>query len=392
MLRFIILFVIALIIVVAAVVIPLQFFVFRKRNASEAQPSLQKCLAQLNCSNGGTNVVKQGVCSCICTGGFTGFDCTLTGATGCTTTSLAGETNIDNVTLGDAIPRLIQAAQSNFSISLSPTTILAKLNAGNLSCSAENALVTFDGQPTRQGDASSEVTDSSGAVNALNVDDGVEVKTITVSVSASSTVTLKRAAAAVPSAEGPSLVYPPAKVTPRANKARADAGFTTLVVAPDTLPTIFATTISFGNIPPQITRTSTTTTTTTISAAPGPSATFAAVEETLDFARVAVLFILQEKSLNDAESAQVTLQRFFSTASAGRAAGGVGVGSGGGVDVGQARNVSLGNGNSVDLVNFRVDTGKGARGGRSSGAARRRSVGPRPVPVRVLHQRLGEGA
>lgn len=375
--RFVIVVVVILILVAAAIVIPLELLVLRRRSEPD-RPALEQCQAQLTCENGGTNVVKQDVCSCICTGGFTGSSCTIAGATGCTTTSLAGDTNIDNVTLGDAIPRLIQQAQPNFSVSLSPTTILAKLNAGNLSCSAENALVTFGGQSAPLGDSSSEATDSSGAVNALNaVDDGMEIETVTVTVVAGSTVTLKRAVAQ-PSLHDLPRVSAVAQPPFEKIKLRGQpGGFTTIVSAPAKFSTIFATTISFGD---SLT-TSTTTTTTTIGAtsgsgpalAPAPAPTaepgtgFTVAEKTLDFARVVVLFVLQETTLDAAESAQVTLQRFFADAGGARGNGG------GGVDIDSARNVTLGDGNSVDLVNLVVHTASGARGGRGTASARKRA-------------------
>lgn len=357
--------IVVLIIMAAAIVVPVEFFVIRKQNVNQsAQPALQQCQAQLNCQNGGTNVVNQGVCSCICTNGFTGFDCSSAAATGCTTTSLTGDTNINNVTLGEAIPRLIAQASTNFSIPLSPTAILAKFNAGNLSCSAENALVTFDGQATRQGDASEVVTDPTGLTaaaavgdNVLPVADGVAYDIVTVVEAPSTTETL----------DHPSIL----PSVPAVNNPAADAGFSTIITAPTTFSTYFATTITFPRptttITPTLTRTITTTIpvpTSTAGAGTGagavPGTNFAVTEEILDFARVAVLFILQEDSLKDAETAQNVLQRLFSTASVGMTSNSIGV------SIDQAKNVTLGNGNSVDLVQFRVDSGGNLVGGKGS--------------------------
>lgn len=367
---FVVVVIVVLIIMAAAIVVPVEFFVIRKQNVNQsAQPALQQCQAQLNCQNGGTNVVNQGVCSCICTNGFTGFDCSSAAATGCTTTSLTGDTNINNVTLGEAIPRLIAQASTNFSIPLSPTAILAKFNAGNLSCSAENALVTFDGQATRQGDASEVVTDPTGLTaaaavgdNDLPVADGVAYDIVTVVESPSTTETLDHPTIL------PSL--------PAVNNPAADAGFSTIITAPTTFSTYFATTITFPRptttITPTLTRTITTTIpapTSTAGAGTGagavPGTNFAVTEEILDFARVAVLFILQEDSLKDAETAQNVLQRLFSTASVGMTSNSIGV------SIDQAKNVTLGNGNSVDLVQFRVDSGGNLVGGKGSSTARR---------------------
>jgi hypothetical protein len=351
---FIIVMVVVIILIAAAVVIPLEFFVIRKQNsAGQAQAALQQCQSQLTCANGGTNVVNQGFCSCICTNGFTGPDCTVANTIGCTTISLTGDSsNINGVTLGDAIPRLIQQAQANFSIPLSGTGILAKLNAGNLSCLAENALVTFDGQATRQGDAHAQVVSpSSDTLNAANIIDGIAYTTITIMAGEFTTITLK-AATLGPVVPTPTLASPTTSV----------AGFSTILTVSGTFSTVFATTITFSrsaSASRSPTTTSTVTTTMT-SSVPSATAAFAVTEETLDFARVAVLYILQEESLSNAETAQVSLQKFFNSASSGA--------TNGGVNTQAARNVTVGNGNSVDLVDFSVDTGA------SGGAVGRKTV------------------
>ncbi|EOO01621.1 hypothetical protein UCRPA7_2838 [Phaeoacremonium minimum UCRPA7] len=322
-------------------VIPLEFFVIRKQNAGQdAQPALEQCQNQLICANGGTNVVNQGICSCICTNGFTGFDCTVAGADGCTTANLAGETNINNVTLGNAIPRLVQQA-TNFSIALSGTQILAKFNAGNLSCVAENALVTFDGQSSRQGAANAIVTDpenTNNAASGVNVVNGVAIVTVMVMAGQSTTVTVD-----VPT------YYKSGDALQTANGA-------------GTFSTVFGTTISYPagetSIPPTTTTTVTTTITPTTSTATStPTDSFMVTEEILDFARVAVLFVLQEETLSNAESAQNAMQRFFTSASDSY------LGTGSSVTPDQARNVSIGNGNTIDFVNLAIDVGQGTVGG-----------------------------
>ncbi|TPX10689.1 uncharacterized protein E0L32_008423 [Thyridium curvatum] len=397
---FILLLILILVIVAAAVVLPLEFLVIRKQNNNTPQASLGQCQSQLRCQNGGTNFVSdQGLCSCICANGFTGFDCSTAGAAGCTTTSIAQGSggassspggaansggNIDNVTLGDAIPRLIQQAQSNFSVPLNGGQILAKLNSGNLSCAAENALVTFDGRTNRVGAAKAEVTDLSGDFRVVNNAGGGGGGDDDAGGGGVATVT-----ETVTNAGGA-----PAPSTLAALDARADAaGYSGVVPS-----IIFATTRSFStsiDIPPRTTTTVTTTVNTgiangggaasstrststtssssssssTTSAAPAPSTTFVVTEEVLDFARVAILYVLQEGALAEAEAAQNILQRLFSAAA--RANRGTGTGTtGGGVSVEQARNVTLNNGNSVNLLTFVVDTGNGAPvGGRGAAAA-----------------------
>jgi hypothetical protein len=201
------------------------------------------------------------------------------------------------------------------------------------------------------------VTDPAGVVNAaaagdndLPVVDGVALDIVTVIQGASTTAALDRPG-----------VLPTAQP---ANILAADAGFSTVIIGPTTFSNYFETTITFPRPTTTITPTLTRTITTTIPPpiAPTPTASagkrFTATEETLDFARVAVLFILQEDSLNDAETAQNVLQRLFSAASVQTVSGVEGV------SVDQARNVTLGNGNSIDLVQYRVDSGGNLVGGR----------------------------
>lgn len=139
-------------IIVAAIVVPLELFVFNRSSSPSDNTDIDKCRKDLTCLNGGTNVVSRGTCSCICSGGFTGPDCGTAGSVGCTTTDLVSTdktSTIKNVTLGQSIPSLIAEANSSFSVPLSGTSILAKINASGLSCIAQNSLVTFNGRSSR---------------------------------------------------------------------------------------------------------------------------------------------------------------------------------------------------------------------------------------------------
>lgn len=280
----------------------------------------------MTCENGGTNVVTRDVCSCICTNGFTGANCTDEGTSGCTTTRLVNmdeNPDIDDVTLGQAIPRLITDAEANFSVPLSGTAILARFNMGSLSCTAQNSLVTFDGRAGRMGD--------SDAAQAASQEEGLQ---------------------------GAAAVQIPAFLS-----------ISVITVIP--LRTRTAVTHGFRTIPPQdvevVTSGTTTTTVTTtpvaspdspaVSPAPTnyrqntPTPSFSVNEEVLDFARVAVLFILQEDGIDEASRAQSVLQRFFTQANRSSRP-----------SADQAMNVDLGNGNAIDLVNFRIDAGTGVMG------------------------------
>ncbi|MBE3044601.1 calcium-binding EGF-like domain-containing protein [Candidatus Bathyarchaeota archaeon] len=318
---------VVLAIIAAAIFVPLQFFVFNNNNGPLGNPELEKCRSEMQCENGGTNVVTQGACSCICTNGFTGSECTDEGSSGCTTTRLVNmddNPDIDDVTMGQAIPRLITEAEGNFSVPLSGTAILARFNMGSLSCTAQNSLVTFDGRSGGMGSG------GSGAAQAAIQEKGVG----------------RAAAVQVPTFVSISVI----------------------TVFP--LPARTANTYAFRTIPKQDVHSVTSgTTTTTATATPKPSpeppasapapnkynlkapASFSVNEEVLDFARVAVLFILQEDGVAEASRAQSVLERFF-TDSEGKSR----------PSADKAMNVDLGNGNAVDLVNFRVDAGTGVMG------------------------------
>jgi hypothetical protein len=152
-------------VVAVAIVLPLQFFVFKTLgNQEEPLSSIEQCRLDLDCQNGGTNVFTNGNCSCICTNGFTGSDCSVAGSDSCTTTNIVSgddESSVQNVTVGTALPRLIRDASGNFTIPLSGTAILASLNSAAFSCREQNSLVTFDGRATRIGEADDEVIVSS---------------------------------------------------------------------------------------------------------------------------------------------------------------------------------------------------------------------------------------
>ncbi|KAK1758527.1 hypothetical protein QBC47DRAFT_144275 [Echria macrotheca] len=326
---FLVVMIVVILLVAAAIVIPVEFFVVRRQQVDrEAQAALEQCQSQLTCANGGSNIVNQGFCSCICTNGFTGFDCTLSDSSGCTAIALTGETNINDVTVGDAIPRLLQQSERNFSIPLSSTEILAKLNAGNLSCSAMNALVTFNGEASREA-----VAVPSGALGAAVV----AFTTITIMAGQYTTITLDPVILSPVTSSARAVATPVAGID-------GETRFTTIIAS-----TSFGTTITLGR--PTYTSTVTTTmpmgTATAVVPAPPPSSSlFAVNDQVLDFARVAVLYILQEETLNDAKTAQSILQRFFNSAAPGS----------GGVSIDRARNVTLGNSNTIDLVDFLIMT------------------------------------
>jgi hypothetical protein len=309
---FILLVILFLCVIAVAIVIPLQFFVFKTLgNHEEPQAGLDKCRSDLICQNGGTNVLSQGTCSCICTNGFSGSDCTEQGgSTACTTTTLVSSdsgSDLEDVTIGNALPRLIADASTNFSIPLSGTTILARINVGDISCLTQNALVTFDGRSTRMGEASSEIKDMGDDSDAAKV-----------------------AARAVSDLTGGAM---PTKVVRSAEPETLETATGSLFIP--------RTTVASDEPRPTATET--------------PSIAYNVTEEALDFARVAVLFVLQEQSIHRASEAQTRLERFFNRASQSDQLDPV-------TEL-DAKNVTVGGDNSIDLVNYRFSVGDGLVGG-----------------------------
>ncbi|RYP11316.1 hypothetical protein DL764_000134 [Monosporascus ibericus] len=348
---------ILLCIIAAAIILPLFFLVINKpADNGAAQPSTEECGGQVTCANGGTIVVNQGQCSCICSFGFTGSDCTIPSAQGCTTTSIdTPDSTVANVTVGRAVPRLLEDAQANFSIPLSAMTILAKFNSGNLSCNTQNALVTFDGQALQVEDATFEIEDESLDVTLLQAD-GAPSKTVLPETDA----TLMIADPAV--TDGVSSVVSTYTSAPTFDSSVSSILDTTLsprghykVSQYPTagVPSPTTTTSSSATTTPQPTPTSSSAMTT-----PQPTPTFTVDGEVLDFARVAVLYIFQEETLNDATAAQTSLDRFFSEAYSDNASPGV--------IAEQAANVSIGGDNTIDLVNLFLDLGGDRIGGGPS--------------------------
>ncbi|CAG1993990.1 unnamed protein product [Fusarium graminearum] len=300
---FVMLMILLLCIIVAAVLVPLEFFVFKNLgNHDKPQSALAQCQQSLKCQNGGTNIMSQGTCSCICTNGFTGSDCSVAGSDGCTMTDFGGD--LSNVTLGKNIPRLIEDSAKNFSIPLSGTAIMAKLNSQELSCIAQNSLVTFDGAASRK--------------RGLMLDQDKREA---------------HAASLVPRAPESATAIVVSSETANPTKLIVDEG------SPEGVPTTTgsATKSSSTAVPTQ-TQT--------------PTNKFQITNEVLDFARVAVLFVLQQQDLDSAQDTQSSIDKFFAKAR-----------KDDGVLVKEAENVSIGDKKSVDLLRYKITLGSSTVGG-----------------------------
>ncbi|KAI5195451.1 hypothetical protein E4T38_09087 [Aureobasidium subglaciale] len=147
---FLTLLLLVIILIAAAVLIPIILVVIPQQNGSHNSASasaLATCQQSLDCRNGGINILgSDGSCSCLCVNGFAGSECSQSSSVSCTTTNVG---NVNNATLGDSIPRLLTGSGTNFSIPLNASNILGLFASSKLTCTSENALVTFNGLSAR---------------------------------------------------------------------------------------------------------------------------------------------------------------------------------------------------------------------------------------------------
>lgn len=149
---FILLMIILLLLIAAAVIIPITLVVIPREHKNNS-PDISDCQTTLPCANGGSSIVIDKKCRCICSNGFLGSSCNTPADADCTSIDVPGaqpSTTYRDATLGNSIPRIFTASQPNFSIPLTSYTILSLFSAANLSCASENALVMFGQKPQRR--------------------------------------------------------------------------------------------------------------------------------------------------------------------------------------------------------------------------------------------------
>lgn len=157
---FVLLVILALVVISAAIIVPLQLVsLYKNKNNNSAAKDLAECKQKNICLNGGEIIAMKDFCGCVCTNGFTGSTCSEKADSSCTTVDLKGGDDgtakgIRNVTMGNALPRLFGLASPFYNIQLDMATVLAVFSNQSISCTAQNALVTFDGvslPPTEAG-------------------------------------------------------------------------------------------------------------------------------------------------------------------------------------------------------------------------------------------------
>lgn len=267
-----------LLLIIAAVIIPVTLIVLPRRHANKT-PTLTRCIQDFPCANGGTNLLIKKSCRCVCSNGFTGSTCSATAQSGCITADFKAEQSgviYRNATVGSGIPRLLFQAFSNFSIPLETSSLLSLFSSMNLSCADENQLVTFNDRERR--------------------------RSLPVQFAMAKLLNLKERPGRGPSVRSPHTTAPPSPLVPTlfprgddppspAELAFFEDGSDTSVVTSNDIILAGPTSLWLPN--PSTTMTSSEPTR-------SASATPRVPRKAFDFARVAVLFILQEASLNDA--------------------------------------------------------------------------------------------
>ncbi|CAK3777432.1 hypothetical protein DOTSEDRAFT_48471 [Lecanosticta acicola] len=271
---FLLLLLVLILLAAAAVVVPVMLLVVVPDSNKGSANQVSSCQMRSKCENDGANVIgSDGKCECLCVNGYTGSTCSEHSEQGCASAAM-GPTN--NASVGEAIPRLLRGADSNFSIPLDEQELLGLFSSSELTCNQQNALVTFNSQSSKR---------------AL-----IEVR------------------------------IPTPTLDERADGTASPLVTSSGIVEASGTPTLSATSSA-------------------------PTATVSVTDRTrtaLDFARVVVLYILQDSGrLNDAATAQENLQTYFTS---------------GLTDSGQsinAQNLSLGNGFSCDVTGFTISTSNG---------------------------------
>ena len=339
---FVLLCIILILLIAAAVVIPITLIVLPKRN-NGASADLQACKSSNPCSHGGTSVLIANTCRCVCANGYTGSRCSTGADIACISTDItdAGHATFKNATLGTGIPRLLSAAQTNFTIPLSAQSLLSLFSSQNLSCTSENALVTFDGKSQRRRSLISSHypinLDIEEPLISIPPDPDIQVEAAApLPILPPSTLTSAHLNRRIQSTILPNTVSSTPTATPSGPNHNGVATSNSIIFMATS-----AAVPSAASNPTSPTSTS------------SPSSSSSKISPTiLDFARVAVLFIFQEESLETAVRAQERLQEALDGVADGRKGDGYEM-SHMGAGTGERGSIV------VDFVGLTIDIGNG---------------------------------
>jgi hypothetical protein len=271
---FSILMIALIILIAAAVTLPIVFIVLPRQHSQTIATAASSCTTTTLCNNGGISVLSGTTCGCVCANGYSGPSCDQPPTSGCTTINFNSEAPIsshDNATIGSSIPRLLDSAETNFSIPLNSATILSQFSGANLTCDAENALVDFNSKTQRR-DA---IDPGYAAVRDLENGNGIVIaRQTTASSTASSATVVATATSTVGVITSDGIVLAGTSIA--STSTTASATITSAIL--------------------------------TASASALPSGQVSITQPVLDFSRVVVLYLLQESSIGAAILAQSNLQ------------------------------------------------------------------------------------
>lgn len=251
--------------------------------------------------NGGVSVMNNNnTCACVCVNGFSGRQCTISNDASCTTTEVGDGSSIDrNATVGSALPRLFSESQVSFNIPLNEAEILSLFSANDISCTTQNALVSFNGLSEKRRRGLSSDPDSDLDPSPVE-DAGSEQAQTTPAPAAAVFLGARDHDTPVATSNG-ILFEPEATSTPSSSSASS--------------PTVTAVMLMGG---PMHTGTSSsassqsTTSSASSSSSPSSSSSSSLTAHVLDFARIAVLFIFQQTDdLRAASTAQSNIASFL---------------------------------------------------------------------------------
>ena len=271
---FVVLIALALLIVTAAIVLPIVLVVLPRQGTTGATGSLADCEAETQCLNGGSSVLDGNSCRCVCRGGFTGDRCEKAPNDPCVTADFSsGQSQLQGVKVGSAMQRLFRQGADAFDVPLDVPAIISAFSAQDLSCVSQNALVTFNGR-------------------SMPLDAAA-------SVSSSTPRLVRRQSNPSPSSDFPLTLTAPATTL---------GTFVSSLVTQRGTPT--------GSV--NATATGATTTADGGGGGGGSGSTQTDEDNMLDFARVGVLYVLQVTNWDTAVGAQTRIQTFFNSRTQGR--------------------------------------------------------------------------
>lgn len=306
---FIAVLIIVVVLIAAAVLIPIFLILVPKQNRNNNNNPLTNCAADFPCENGGTSIVSDDRCMCVCSDGFTGSQCTASGnSKDCITMTLTeGSNEYENATIGRSVMPVL-SPQNSFDVPLNVSTILALFSSNNLSCSSENSLVDFNSSALNSGNNRKrfiilpEFESPDSTVQPPIIHAVPPVPQITNPATCTGDVRLERRQDGVTIGTSNGIVFQ--ATTSTAESGSSEPTRTQTPLSSTTDPTASESTSESGNSTASASGSKSTST-----AAPSSKMT----DKEIEFAQVVVMYILQEsRTISVAVNTQQQIELFFS--------------------------------------------------------------------------------